>query len=59
MVGRIWPTCAVPGLPGRAENLMTFKGQAPGNRMLAAAAANDENFQYANFNVSLRVRMVV
>jgi hypothetical protein len=40
-----------PGIPRRANNLMTFEGEAPGNRMLAAAASNDENFQYANFSV--------
>ena len=35
----------------RTQNLMTLECQPPGNRMLAAAASNDENFQYANFSV--------
>ena len=34
----------MPGLPGRAENLMSFEGEAPGDCVLAAAAADHENF---------------
>jgi hypothetical protein len=31
--------------------LMTFESEAPGDRVLAAAASNHKNFQYANFIV--------
>ena len=31
------------GIAGRAEDLMTFEREAPGEGVLAAAAADDEN----------------
>ena len=40
-----------PRIARRANNLVTFEGEAPGKRMFAAAASNDENFQYANSSV--------
>jgi hypothetical protein len=32
------------GISGRRVDLVTFFGETPGDRMLAAAAADDENF---------------
>jgi hypothetical protein len=40
-----------PRIPRCAKNLMTFESEAPGDRVLAAAASNHKNFQYANFIV--------
>ena len=40
-------TCAMPGLPGAAENFVAFLSEPPRDGVLASAASNDENFHAA------------